>query len=220
MLAFGILLLLACGCRNEMYDQPRYEPYEPSGFFRDGTSARPLPAGTVARLDPRNEPRDRLYDRSRLGTSDLLFDTGKIGGKDADVFPFAIDRAAVERGRDRYRVYCTPCHGELGDGQGIIVQRGFPSPPPFYGKLPRTGATPVAIYDDLRHAPVGHFFGVMTHGHGAMYAYDSRIAPADRWKIAAYIRALQLSQHATQADLQAIRVATKEEQDLLREAGK
>jgi hypothetical protein len=175
-----LALLFLSGCRSEMYDQPRYKPYHASGFFDDGSSARPLVAGTVARPDP----------TARGKASAEHFDTGKIGGKLADVLPFPVDRSVLERGQGRYRIFCTPCHGELGNGRGMIVRRGFNPPPTFHS-------------DELRKQPVGHFFDVMTRGYGTMYSYASRIPPRDRWTIAAYIRALQLSQHAVASDLSA-----------------
>ncbi len=141
------LVLWASGCRRDMYDQPRYEAYEPSTFFGDGTSSRPIVAGTVARGELR---------------ADSLYYEGKIDGKDADVFPFAIDAATLETGRERYMVYCTPCHGRLGDGRGMVVRRGFSPPPTFHS-------------DYLRKKPVGHFYSVMTNGYGAMYSYAARI---------------------------------------------
>ncbi len=170
--------LVFAGCRSEMYDQPRYKPYHASGFFEDGTSARPLVAGTVPRRDP-NE---------RGSASAEHFETGKTGGKLAETLPFPVDRSVLERGQDRYRIFCTPCHGELGNGRGMIVRRGFNPPPTFHS-------------DEMRKEPVGHFFDVITRGHGTMYSYASRIPPRDRWAIAAYIRALQLSQHAVAAGL-------------------
>jgi mono/diheme cytochrome c family protein len=179
-LATGLLLSLAVlpGCRSEMYDQARYEPYEATEFFADGTSARPLVAGTIPRRDPReqgNVPHE-------------LFTTGKTAGQLTESLPFPVDKAVLERGQDRYRIFCTPCHGELGDGRGMIVRRGFNAPPSFHG-------------DELRKQPVGHYFDVMTRGHGTMYSYASRIGARDRWQIAAYIRALQLSQHAPAGEL-------------------
>ena len=111
------------------------------------------------------------------------FDTGKIAGVLAETLPFPVDRSVLERGQDRYRIFCTPCHGELGNGRGMIVRRGFNPPPSFHS-------------DELRKKPVGHYFDVMTRGFGTMYSYASRIPARDRWAIAAYIRALQLSQHA------------------------
>ena len=121
---------------------------------------------------------------SRGSGSDELFTTGKTAGKLAESLPFPVDRAVLERGQDRFRIFCTPCHGELGDGRGMIVQRGFNPPPSFHT-------------EELRKKPVGHYFDVMTRGFGTMYSYASRIPARDRWAIAAYIRALQLSQHAT-----------------------
>jgi mono/diheme cytochrome c family protein len=182
VLAVGVvfLFLVLPGCRSEMYDQPRFEPYEASDFFDDGTSARPLVPGTVPRRDPREQGK----------SSDELFTTGKKAGQLVDSLPFQVDGAVLERGQDRYRIFCTPCHGELGDGRGMIVQRGF-NPPPSYHT------------EELRKKPVGHYFDVMTRGFGTMYSYASRISARDRWAIAAYIRALQLSQHATAGDLSA-----------------
>ncbi len=168
----GIAMLLA-GCRLDMHVQPKYLPYEPSTFFDDGRSERPVVPGTVA--------------RGQLHIDELLY-TGKENGVVADRFPFPITRADLERGRERYNIYCTPCHDYTGGGHGMIVQRGFPSPPSFH-------------LDSLRHAPAGHFFEVITNGFGSMYSYASRVGPEDRWRIAAYIRALQLSQHATIQDV-------------------
>jgi mono/diheme cytochrome c family protein len=163
-----------------MYEQARYEPLEPSTFFADGASSRSLPAGVVPRDDPRGGPPE--------GVSDLVFSTGWSGGRLAESVPFAVDRTLLLRGQERYRIYCTPCHGELGDGQGMIVRRGF-NPPPPYASL------------ELRRQPIGHFVDVMNRGYGTMYSYADRIAPRDRWAIAAYIRVLQLSQHAIVAEL-------------------
>jgi mono/diheme cytochrome c family protein len=187
------LALIATGCRQEMYDQPRYEPQEASSFFADGKADRPLLPGVVPRLDPRDESKDEQNDRLAVGSVD---------GKDVEEMPFPVDRAVLERGRERYQIFCTPCHGDRGDGRGMIVRRGFSPPPPFYGKRPATVKSPAATFhEDLRDAPVGHFFGVITHGHGAMYSYAARIPPKDRWMIAAYIRALQLSQYARADEL-------------------
>ncbi len=186
-------LVLLAGCRHEMYDQPRYEPQESSDFFADGKADRPLLPGVVPRLDPRDQPRDEEYDRVQVGVVD---------GRPVDKIPFPVDRALLERGKQRYEIYCSPCHGYTGDGRGMIVQRGFSPPPPLYGKRPQPGKSPAAtFYEDLRDAPVGHFFGVITNGHGAMYSYAARIAPKDRWAIAAYIRALQLSRYAKADEL-------------------
>ena len=164
----GAVAMLLSGCRLDMHLQPKYLPYEPSSFFRDGRSERQPVEGTVA--------------RGQLRTDELFY-TGKINGAEAGQFPFPITRADLERGRERYNIYCTPCHDYTGTGNGMIVQRGFPQPPSYH-------------IQRLREAPVGHFYGVITDGFGAMYSYAARIEPADRWRIAAYIRVLQLSQNA------------------------
>jgi len=161
------------GCRQDMHIQPRYNPLDASTFFDDGRSARPVIPGTVARGQLR---------------IDEAFYAGKLNGKEVDTFPFPVTRDVLERGRDRYNIYCTPCHDRLGTGQGMIVQRGFPPPPSYH-------------IDRLRQAPVGHFVNVMTNGYGTMYNYAARVEPRDRWAIAAYIRALQLSQQAKISDL-------------------
>jgi mono/diheme cytochrome c family protein len=180
-LAAGVLLASLSGCQD-MYDQPRYEPFEASTFFEDGASSRPLVAGTVPRTDPRNLP--DVKDRA-------LLLTGLKDGLPSRSAPMPVDRALLERGQGRYRIYCTPCHGEIGDGKGIIVQRGFTAPPSYHD-------------DRLRNAPLGHFFQVITQGHGAMYSFAARIAPQDRWAVASYIRALQLSQNAKVSELPAV----------------
>jgi mono/diheme cytochrome c family protein len=156
-----------------MYDQPRYEPLEASAFFEDGQSSRPLVPGTVARGQLRDD--DHFY-------------TGNVDGKLVETFPFEVDRSVLERGRERFDIYCSPCHGRAGDGAGMIVKRGFSAPPSFH-------------IERLRKEPIGHFFDVITHGHGAMYSYASRVPPRDRWAIIAYIKALQLSQNATIDDV-------------------
>jgi hypothetical protein len=156
-------------CRLDMHVQPKYKPYEQSSFFSDGRSERPIVPGTVA--------------RGHLHTDELLY-TGKINGVPTDTFPFPITPQDLERGRARYNIYCTPCHDYTGSGRGMIVQRGFPPPPSYH-------------IERLRRAPVGHFFDVMTSGYGTMYSYADRVSVDDRWRIAAYIRALQLSQYAT-----------------------
>jgi len=167
-------LLLATGCRRDMFHQPSEKPLERNGFFRNNLMAsRPLPPHTVAR--------GQLDD-------DEAFYTGKIGGKLVEDFPFPITREVLLRGQERFDIYCAPCHGRTGDGNGMIPQRGFPAPPSYH-------------IDRLRTAPVGHFFDVITHGYGVMYPYAARVEPADRWAIAAYIRALQLSHDAKLADV-------------------
>jgi len=164
---------LLAGCRTDMHVEPRYNPLAASSFFSDGRAARPLVAGTVARGDLRTD--EHLYE-------------GRVNGQPATTFPFPITRQDLERGQERFNIYCSPCHGRLGDGNGIIVMRGLRRPPSYQ-------------MDRLRAAPLGHFFDVITNGYGAMYSYASRVPVDDRWRIIAYIRALQLSQHAKFADL-------------------
>jgi len=162
-----ILSLFTClqACRQEMADQTRYEPFEESSLFPDGTSARPLPAGTVARGQLSKDEELRLV-----------------------TFPFVITREVLERGRERYDIFCSPCHDYAGNGKGMIVLRGLRRGPPSFH------------VDRLREAPPAHFFDVITNGFGGMNDYAMQISPMDRWTIIAYIRALQLSQNAT-ADL-------------------
>jgi len=164
---------LLTACRQDMHDTPRYEPYEASTFYADGRASRALPVGTVARGQLRED--DATY-------------TGKVDGQFVDAFPFPIAEADLKRGQDRFNAYCTPCHGRLGDGQGMVVQRGLRQAASYH-------------QDRLRQEKVGYFFDVMTNGFGAMPDYRAQVAPEDRWAIAAYIRALQLSQHATTADV-------------------
>jgi mono/diheme cytochrome c family protein len=173
LLPTAYCLLLLVGCRQKMANQPRYDPLEKSDFFADGMSARPRIAGTVA--------------RGELSTDPFL-DTGKLDGKEADGFPFAVTRATIDRGHQRFDIYCSECHGRLGDGNGMIPARGYRHPPSFHTQV-------------LRTAPTGHFFDVMTNGFGAMPPYRTMIPTADRWAIVSYIRALQLSQNATVADV-------------------
>jgi mono/diheme cytochrome c family protein len=158
-----------------MVIQPKLKPYQESAFFADGQSARPLVAGTIA--------------RGQLGI-DAAYDTGKTGDLLVDKIPprVKVDQKLLARGQERYNIYCSPCHSHLGDGRGMIVLRGFPAPPSFHDQR-------------LLDAPSGHFFNVISNGYGAMYSYASRIPTDDRWAIVAYIRALQLSQHATIDDV-------------------
>jgi mono/diheme cytochrome c family protein len=169
-----------------MHDAPRVEAYEATDAFADGRGNRQLVEGTVAR--------GWLND-------DELLTTGKVGGTVADQFPFPVSRDVLERGRQRYNAYCTPCHGQTGQGNGMVVQRGFKAPPSFHD-------------DRLRNSPAGYYFDVMTNGFGVMSDYRSQVEVRDRWAIAAYIRALQLSQRATVADVPADKVG-----DLDRPAG-
>jgi hypothetical protein len=167
-------LLLLSACTQKMADQPRYEPLEESSFFPDHRSARPLPVGVVA--------------RGFLNADEHLY-AGRVNGQLAPAFPFEITPQVLDRGRERYNIFCTPCHDRLGTGKGMAVLRGFRRGPPSFHS------------DRLRDAPVGHFFDVISNGFGAMNDYAAQIKPRDRWAIVAYIRALQLSQNETLQDL-------------------
>ena len=161
--------------RQEMYNQSKFEPLEKNSFFDDTRASRPWIKGTVA--------------RGQLRTDTHLY-TGMVNGEPARTFPFPVTRKEIERGKDRYNIYCTPCHGALGDGRGMVVRRGMKHPPSYH-------------IDRLRDEVRGYYFDVMTNGFGAMYSYASRIKPDDRWRIVAYIKALQLSQNATLDDVPA-----------------
>ena len=173
---------LSTACRQDMHDQPKYTPLRQSAFFSDSLSARPIVAGTVA--------------RGHLNDDPLLYG-GKENGNDATAFPFPIDAKVMARGQERFDVYCSPCHGRTGEGDGMVVRRGYRRPPSFADER-------------LRQSPAGHFFDVVTNGFGAMPDYAAQIKAEDRWAIAAYIRALQLSQHATEADARALLPAPTE----------
>lgn len=175
LMACLVLLAAMAGCRHDMYQQPRYKPLAASAFFPDNRSARTPPEGTV--------PRGHL-------DADPAFHEGQVNGRLVTQFPLPVTPALLARGQQRFDIYCAPCHARLGDGNGMIVQRGYTHPPTFH-------------QDKLRTAPVGHFFDVITNGWGAMPDYAAQIAPPDRWAIIAYIRALQLSQNAPLADVPA-----------------
>jgi mono/diheme cytochrome c family protein len=172
-LALLIGVVALTGCRQDMHDQPKYKYLRPTEFFPDGRSARPLLENTVARghLD-----------------EDTVFYTGMVNGQPTTEFPIEITRQVIDRGQERFNIYCSPCHGQLGNGLGMIVQRGFKQPPSYH-------------IDRLRQVGVGHFFDVMTNGYGAMWKYSPQIEPRDRWAIAAYIRVLQASQNTNINDL-------------------
>lgn len=176
-----LLALTLIGCRPDMMNQPRAKPFSQSDFFSDGTNARPLPAHVVAR--------GAIYQ-------DDVFHTGLLNGLLAAQLPIKLTPQLLSRGRERYDAFCAECHGRAGDGNGVVAQRGFPAPPSYHA-------------DRLRGVPLGHFFDVMTNGYGVMASYSSQIDPQDRWAIAAYIRALQLSQNAKLEDL-----AANEKQEL------
>jgi mono/diheme cytochrome c family protein len=177
LVLLSALLTAACctGCHRDMQDQPRYEVLEASEFFPDGKSSRPLVAGTVAR---------------GMLREDVALETGKSDGQLVATIPLSIDRALLERGQERFNIYCSVCHGRTGVGDGMIVQRGFRQPPSFHT-------------DRLRELPDGHYFDVITNGFGAMPSYRVQVPPRDRWAIVAYVRVLQMSQQATLDDVPA-----------------
>jgi mono/diheme cytochrome c family protein len=168
-------LLTLAGCRQDMHDQPRFKPLAESDFYADLRSSRTPVDGTVAR--------GQLHE-------DAYFYTGKIGANPGNYMPseVPVNEETLARGRERFNIYCAPCHSRIGDGNGMVVQRGYRHPPTYH-------------QDRLRQAPLGYFFDVMTNGFGAMPDYAAQIPPQDRWCIVAYIRALQLSQNATAADI-------------------
>jgi mono/diheme cytochrome c family protein len=177
-LVAGVALtaVIAAGCRQDMHDAPRYDPLESSDLFSNGSSARPLVAGTVAR--------DHLNE-------DAFLHTGKdAAGLPVAEFPFAISRSDLDRGQERFNVYCAPCHGQTGNGNGMVVQRGYRQAQSMH-------------IERLRTAPVGYFYDVITNGFGVMPDYRGQIPVDDRWKIVAYVRALQLSRTATATDVPA-----------------
>jgi mono/diheme cytochrome c family protein len=173
LLLIVVAAICVAGCRQDMHNQPKYKPLRASSFFPDGSSARPLVEGTVA--------------RGTLGEDEAFF-TGKVGMQLVKELPFPATKEVLDRGQQRYDIYCAPCHDRTGSGNGMVVQRGYRQPPSMH-------------IDRLRNVENGHFFDVMTNGFGAMPDYKVQITPRDRWNIVAYIRALQLSQHATAADV-------------------
>jgi mono/diheme cytochrome c family protein len=177
LLAVVAAVSFATGCRQDMHDAPRYEAFEASATFADNRASRTPPAGTVARGWLRDD--EALY-------------TGKLAGVAVDQFPFAIGRAELARGQERFNIYCTPCHGRIGDGNGMVVQRGLRQAASYH-------------QDRLRQEKVGYFYDVITNGFGAMQGYAEQIPVRDRWLIVAYVRTLQLSQHASIDDVPADR---------------
>jgi hypothetical protein len=157
-----------------MHDQPRYEPLQPSDLFADGRSARPLPAHTVA--------------RGTLNSGAPEFTGMDTDSRFLEKLPLPLDKQFVTRGRDRYDIYCSPCHGLTGDGQGMVALRGFRAPPSLYT-------------DRIRRLPPGYVFSVITNGFGGMPDYADQIAARDRWAIVAYMRALQISKQGTVPDV-------------------
>lgn len=176
-LAVVAAVAFTAGCRQDMHDAPRYEAYESSATFADNRASRVAPVGTVARGWLRDD--EALY-------------TGKLAGQAVDEFPFAIGRAELMRGQERFNIYCTPCHGKLGDGNGMVVSRGLRQAASYH-------------QDRLRQEKLGYFYDVITNGFGAMQGYAEQIPVRDRWLIVAYVRTLQLSQHASVNDVPADR---------------
>lgn len=174
-------LMFAAGCRQDMHDQPKFFPQRGTSFYADGRSVRPQVEGTVAR--------GQLHE-------DTYFYTGLVAGKEGDMMPFPVTMDVLQRGQEKFNIYCSACHSRVGNGAGMIVQRGY---------------KPAGNFHDARlvAAPLGHFFNVMTNGYGAMPDYAAQMSPAERWAVAAYIRALQLSQNATTADVAAGQHAEK-----------
>ena len=173
--AWLLCVALVAGCHRDMYDQPKYEPLEASDFFEDGQASRPLVAGTVAR------------GQLQLDTA---FFAGKVDDQFVEQLPRPLTPSMLSRGQERYNIYCSVCHGQVGHGDGMIVRRGFRQPPSLH-------------IDRLRGVPVGHLFDVITHGFGAMPDYAKQLPPEDRWAVVAYIRALQLSQFTPASSLSA-----------------
>lgn len=210
-----LLALLLTGCESgmhEMYDQPKQKPHTASSLFPDGSASRPQVRGTVAY----SAGAWAGASSGQRGVVALVPPAGPVSGVDTQGKPLAqggaaaapgfanplpITPALLQRGHDRFNIYCAPCHSRAGDGDGMIARRGFPAPPSYHTAR-------------LRNAPDSHFYQVITHGYGVMYPYADRVSPHDRWAIVAYIRALQLSQHApasklTPRDLQMLGEATR-----------
>ena len=205
-LAFILLIssLALFACRQDMHDQPKYRPLRASDFFPDGQSARPLVAGTVARGQLREDLQYYTGKTAKFGITRLGSNTSSLPASEpvqpgapslfsalkgyVTTFPFPITREVLDRGQDRYNVFCTPCHDRVGTGQGMVVRRGYRRPPSFH-------------MDRLRQAPAGYFFDVITNGFGAMPDYAAQILPEDRWAVVAYLRALQLSQYVPVSEI-------------------
>ena len=183
-LLFAFCLLpfafFASGCRQDMHDQPKYEAYEKSNFFKDGQASRPLVENTVARGQLREDKLFYTGKTTATGGAEAG-DSGEFSGF-AKSLPFAVTKEVLDRGQERFNIFCSVCHDRAGYGDGMVVRRGFKRPPSFHDER-------------LRNAPVGYFFDVMTNGFGAMQDYSAQVSPRDRWAIAAYLRVLQLSQN-------------------------
>ncbi len=172
-----LCLLAACEkAKQDMYDQPRYKPFARSDLFADGNSSRPLLKDSV----PYAQGPFAGTSSGHVGEDEVAADRVALT---AQTNPYPITLQLLKRGQERYTIYCVPCHSSAGDGDGLVVRRGFPHPPSYH-------------IERLRQAPDRHFFDVMSNGYGIMYSYADRVEPPDRWAIVAYIRALQLSQNA------------------------
>ena len=208
----SVSLLSLAGCRQEMAEQPSLKPLQASNFFDDGRASRPLEAGVIARghlhadeqLSSGTRPQlDQAVEAARLvarGAMPAAAQLGVVAARDPralyyDTFPFEMTREVLERGRQRFNIFCSVCHDGTGSGNGIVVQRGFTKPPNFITDASR-GLAYQGMNVLLRDAPVGYLFDVVTHGYGAMPDYAQQIPPHDRWAIIGYVRALQLSRHA------------------------
>ncbi|RIK40362.1 MAG: quinol:cytochrome C oxidoreductase [Chloroflexi bacterium] len=174
---------ITTACTLDMHQQPRYDPLEPSAFFADGASARPRVADTVARGQLRLD--DHLY-------------TGRIDNRFAQTFPFTVTLQTLERGRERYNIFCAPCHGLVGDGDSIMTEYGMRTPNSFHDP-------------DVAGQPPGYYFAIISNGTRIMPSYAARISPEDRWAIVAYIRALQMSQNIDVSQLSPEDLAVLEE---------
>jgi len=168
-------MVLCAGCRHDMWEQPKYRPLDPSTFFDDGRSARPIPANTLT------------YDETDQGDA---IEQGTTNGVFVTTLPVPVDKSLLDRGHDRFDIYCTPCHGLVGDGQGMIAKRGFIQPADLHS-------------DRVRNAPPGYLYAVIAHGYGAMPDYGDELSVHDRWAVVAYVRALELSRNATVQDVPA-----------------
>ena len=172
-MAAGLVALACAGCRQDMHNQPKFVPQRSTTFFADGRSVRPQVEHTVARgqLD-----------------EDGFFYTGLMGGKEIDALPMPVSTQMLARGQERYNIYCTPCHSRVGNGAGMIVQRGYKPAGNFHAAR-------------ILAEPLSHYFYVITNGYGAMPDYSAQLTPTDRWSVAAYIRALQISQASSESSV-------------------
>ena len=187
---FALLGVFATGCRRDMQDQPKMKPFRSSSFFKDGLSGRQPVEGTIARGYLREDTAFFTGKKSATSSGTVTQPTTSTPQSafpdDVDTFPFPVNEEVVLRGQERYNIFCSVCHGKTGNGDGMIVRRGYRRAASFND-------------DRLRQAPVGHFFDAITNGWGAMPAYAPQIPVQDRWAIIAYIRALQLSQQTAAA---------------------